>query len=98
MIFKKAVRRRTFLRGLAATLALPLLDGLVPAFASLRDNTLARPTNRLSVVFAPNGMIMDKWTPATEGAGFQLTPILEPLAPFRDRFVVLSGLAHRTAD
>jgi hypothetical protein len=72
-------------------LALPLLDGMIPAFA--KPLAAASPL-RLSFVYVPNGIIMDKWTPAEEGAGFQLTPILEPLAGFRDRLLVLSGLAH----
>ena len=59
MIFKKAIPRRTFLRGAGATLALPLLDGMVPAMAALRD-TAAKPAARLSVVYVPNGMIMEK--------------------------------------
>ena len=95
MIFRKAIPRRTFLRGLGTTLALPLLDGMVPAMAAQRD-TAAKPVVRLSVVYVANGVIMDKWTPAIEGAGFELTPILEPLAPFRDRILVLSGLAHNS--
>ncbi|MBI2822693.1 MAG: DUF1552 domain-containing protein [Acidobacteria bacterium] len=98
MIFKKAIPRRTFLRGLGATLALPLLDGMVPVFASAGGKILAKPMNRLSIVFVPNGRIMEKWTPAVEGAAFEWTPILEPLAPFRERLLVLSGLAHKTAD
>ena len=95
MIFKKAMPRRTFLRGLGTALALPLLDGMVPAFARAAD-TAAKPAGRLSIVYLPNGIMMDKWTPATEGAGFEMTPILEPLAPFRDRLLVLSGLAHNS--
>ncbi|HEV8613723.1 MAG TPA: DUF1552 domain-containing protein [Gemmatimonadales bacterium] len=95
MIFKKAIPRRTFLRGVGATLALPLLDGMVPAMASTLD-TAAKPAGRLSIVYLPNGIIMDKWTPAVEGAGFELTPILAPLAPFRDRMVVLTGLNHES--
>jgi uncharacterized protein DUF1552 len=97
MIFKKAIARRTFLRGLGATVALPLLEGMVPAFAKAIDSA-AKPATRLSVVYIPTGLIMDKWTPATEGASYELTPILELLAPFRDRFVVLSGLALKNAD
>jgi Protein of unknown function (DUF1552) len=93
MIFKKAIPRRTFLRGIGTTLALPLLDGMVPAMAATRQ-TPAKPVNRMSVVYIANGMIMPKWTPATEGAGFELTPILEPLAPFRDQMLVLTGLTH----
>jgi hypothetical protein len=93
MIFKKAIPRRTFLRGIGTTLALPLLDGMVPAMAATRQ-TSAKPVNRMSVVYVANGMIMPKWTPATEGAGFELTPILEPLASFRDQMLVLTGLTH----
>ena len=96
MIFKKAIPRRTFLRGLGTTLALPLLDGMIPAFARGGD-TAATPARRLSIVYLPNGIMMDKWTPATEGAGFELTPILEPLAPFRDRVLMLTGLNDEPA-
>ncbi len=96
MIFKKAIPRRTFLRGMGATLALPLLDGMVPAFAGALDT--ANPAQRLSVFYVPNGIMMNKWTPAKEGAGFEMTPILEPLTPFRDKMLVLTGLTHKTAD
>src|SRR6516162_1711183 len=87
VISRKAIPRRAFLRGSGAALALPLLDAMVPAFAALP----ARPM-RLAFIEVPNGIMMDKWTPATEGTGFALTPTLEPLAPFRDRMLVLSGL------
>src|SRR5215470_556803 len=86
-ITRKSIPRRTFLRGTGATLALPLLDAMTPAFAT----AAARPV-RLAFIEVPNGIMMDKWTPATEGANFALTPILEPLAQFRDRMLVLSGL------
>ncbi len=93
MVFQKAIPRRTFLRGLGTTLALPMLDAMVPAFA---HGAATKPAKRLATVYLPNGIMMDKWTPATEGAGFALTPILEPLAPFRDQMLVISGLAHKT--
>ena len=96
MIFKKTIPRRTFLRGLGSALALPLLDGMVPAFAATADAT-TKPPLRLSVMYVPNGIIMEKLTPATEGAGFEFPPILEPLAPVRDRLLVLSGLCHNNA-
>jgi hypothetical protein len=86
-ILKKSIPRRTFLRGTGASLALPVLDAMSPAFAAQP----ARPI-RLAFIEVPNGIMMDKWTPATEGANFALTPILEPLAQFRDRMLVLSGL------
>ena len=94
MIFKKAIPRRTFLQGVGATLALPLLDGMVPAMAAVGDKR----ATRLSFVYVPNGIIMDKWTPATEGAGFQMTPILEPIASYRDQMLVLSGLDCKNAN
>ncbi len=94
MIFKKAIPRRTFLRGVGATLALPLLDGMVPAFGA----TAAKPAVRMTFVYGPNGRIMSKWTPATEGAAFEMTPTLAPLTPFRDRLLVLSGLNIKAAD
>jgi len=97
MIFKKAIPRRTFLRGLGASLALPLLDGMVPAFAGTLD-AAAQPVRRMSIVYVPNGIIMDKWTPAAEGDGFELTPILEPLAAFRNRMTVLTGLHDKSAN
>jgi len=91
MIFKKAIPRRTFLQGAGATLALPLLDGMMPALARAAE-TGAKPL-RFSVVFVPNGRIMNSWTPKTEGAAFAMSPTLEPLAPFRDQLLVLSDLA-----
>jgi hypothetical protein len=93
IITKKAIPRRAFLRGINTMLALPLLDAMVPAFATARD-TAANDAARLSFVYVPNGIVMEKWTPAAEGTAFEFTPILEPLAPFRDHLLVLSGLAH----
>ncbi len=93
MIFKKAIPRRTFLRGVGATLALPLLDSMIPAFAAASDLSSKGPV-RLSIVYAPIGAVMDKWTPAAEGAGYEMTPILAPLAPFRDQMLILTGLSN----
>src|SRR5713226_4832831 len=93
MIFNRAIPRRTFLRGAGASLALPLLDAMVPAFASTRSPG-ASPLARFAVVYVPNGIIMDRWTPAAEGAGFEFPTTLQPLAPFRDQLLVLSGLAQ----
>ncbi len=91
IITRKAISRRTVLRGSGTTLALPLLESMIPAFTALAM-TPARPTKRFSVVYVPNGMVMENWTPTAEGAGFDLTPILQPLAAFRDRLVVITGL------
>ena len=86
-ITKMAIDRRTALRGIGATVALPWLDAMVPALAAA-----ATPTKRFGAVYVPNGIVMENWTPAAEGAGFAFTPILQPLASFRDRLVVLTGL------
>jgi hypothetical protein len=97
MIFRKSIPRRTFLRGVGATLALPLLDSMIPALGAGIDKA-ARPATRLAFVYVPNGQIMSKWTPATDGANFEIPAILEPLASFRDQFLVLTGLDHDMAD
>jgi len=91
IITKKAIPRRTMLRGLGACVALPLLDGMVPALTAL-SRTPAAPVRRLGVVYVPNGMMMDHWTPQIEGAGFDFPTILQPLERFRDSVQVLSGM------
>ena len=91
LITKRSLPRRTVLRGLGAAVALPLLDAMVPALSAV-SQTAARPTRRFGVVYVPNGIAMEHWTPATEGSGFGLTPILQPLAPFTDQMTVVSGL------
>ena len=91
MITKKALPRRTVLRGIGAALALPLLDGMVPAFAAIR-NSAAHPVRRFGVVYVPNGMAMKHWTPETEGAAFEITRLLKPLESYRDQMTVLTGL------
>ena len=88
---RKSIPRRTMLRGLGASLALPLLDGMIPALTA-RAQTAAAPVHRFGVVYVPNGMVMEHYTPATEGASFQLSPTLQALAPFRSQTTVLSGL------
>jgi uncharacterized protein DUF1552 len=96
-VTKKHLPRRTFLRGMGVTMALPLLDAMIPA-RTLLAQTAAQPKTRLGFVYVPHGAIMDKWTPATEGAAFEFTPILKPLEPLRDYVNVVSGLGHRAAD
>ncbi|HJN46501.1 MAG: hypothetical protein CL477_03690 [Acidobacteria bacterium] len=96
IITKMALPRRTFLRGLGATLALPLLDAMVPAASALAQ-TAASPTKRLGFIYIPNGANMLKWTPSTDGA-LELSPILSPLAPVKEHVVIPTGLAHRQAE
>src|SRR5881628_2334633 len=87
----KALPRRTILRGLGATIALPFLDAMLPA-ASLRARAAARPVHRFQTFYVPNGMAMEFWSPKGDGGAFELSPILEPLAPYRNQMLVLSGL------
>ena len=101
-ITRTALPRRTVLRGLGASLALPFLDAMVPA-GTLLAQTPARPTPRIGFIYMPNGVArnftgINYWTPAGEGTAFELSPILAPLAKFRDRTVVVSGLAQHQAD
>ncbi len=87
VIFKKAIPRRTFLRGAGVTMALPLLDAMLPAFAASGKQPL-----RIGYVYLPTGRILEDWIPGTEGSDYQMSPTLAPLAAFRDQFLVLSGL------
>ncbi|HWC99455.1 MAG TPA: DUF1552 domain-containing protein [Candidatus Sulfopaludibacter sp.] len=91
IVTKKSLARRTFLRGLGTTLALPFLDAMVPA---LKAGTAAKPAVRSAFVYVPNGIIMKDWTPAAEGAGYEFMPAMKALEPFRENMLVLSGLAQ----
>ena len=97
IITKTHLPRRTFLRGIGATLALPLLDGMVPALSPLRLSAAA-PVKRLGIVYVPNGIVMDQWTPETTGSGFAMKPVMASFAPYRDQLTVISGLANKQGD
>ena len=97
IITKRTIPRRTILRGIGTALALPFLDAMSPALAAMQG-TAAKRATRLSFVYAPNGMIMSQWTPKATGAAFELTPTLEPLAAFKDRMLVLTGLNQSSAN
>jgi hypothetical protein len=88
-----AVPRRTFLRGLGTTLALPMLDAMVPALAAA-----PKAPPRFSFLYIANGVIQDQWTPKTTGADYELTPILKPLEAFKGDINIVSGLSHLQAD
>jgi hypothetical protein len=102
MILKKAVPRRAVLRGLGATVALPLLDAMVPAFTALAQSP-ARPVRRFGITYVAMGQArniggeIDYWTPKTVGQ-LELSQILQPLAPYRDQLVVISGLDNKPGD
>jgi hypothetical protein len=86
-VTNKTLSRRTVLRGAGASLALPFLEAMVPG-----AKAAVRPARRLLTFYVPNGMAMEYWTPKGEGSVFELPPILEPLAPYRNQMLVLSGL------
>ena len=92
-ITKRALPRRTFLRGMGTTLALPLLDAMVPALTATAQ-TAAQPTPRVGFIYVPHGVILNQWTPASTTAGFELPTILQPLAPYRDSMTIVSNLAR----
>ncbi len=91
---KKALQRRTFLKGLGTTVALPFLDAMIPALSAKS----VQATPRFGFIYNANGVIQKQWNPATEGTGFELSPILKPLQPVREYINVLSDLSHPQAD
>ncbi len=95
-ITKKYLSRRTLLRGMGVSVALPLLDSMVPAQTPL-SKTAAASKSRLSCIYVPHGATMDKWTPVADGKAFEFTEILGPLEKFRDRVSIVSNLAHPAA-
>jgi hypothetical protein len=96
-IAKKALPRRTFLRGLGTCMALPLLDAMVPAATALAQ-TPAAPRPRIGFIYFPHGAVMDQWTPTAAGRDFELPQILAPFAPFKDQMTVVSNLRNRAAE
>lgn len=95
-ITKKHLPRRTFLRGMGVTLALPLLDSMLPAQTPL-SKTAAAGKTRLGAIYVPHGAYMARFTPKTEGTGFEFPEIIKPLEKYRDRINVISNLCHMQA-
>jgi hypothetical protein len=93
MVTRKHLSRRTFLQGVGATVALPYLDAMTPAFAAAE-----KPVTRAAFVYTANGIIMNDWTPSENGSNFAFSKTLEPIQAFRDQTVVVSGLAHRNGE
>src|SRR5262245_26523120 len=92
IITGRSLPRRTVLRGLGASIALPLLDSMVPALSAASPGP-----RRMAIVYVPMGAFMKKWTPPSEGK-LEFSPILRVLEPFRDQTLVMSGLANKEAD
>jgi len=96
-ITKKYLSRRSVLRGLGVSIALPLLDAMIPAHTALA-NTAAKVAPRVGFIYFPHGAIMDRWSPTSTGKDYQITPILKPLAAYRDRLTIVSGLRNKPAE
>jgi hypothetical protein len=96
-IAKKHLTRRTFLRGVGATIALPLLDAMIPAATPL-GQTAAKPLPRLGFVYFPHGAVMDRWSPKAVGKDFEFSPILKPLEAFKEQITIVSGLSNKAAE
>ena len=98
MIIRKiSLPRRTFLRGMGATLALPFLDAMVPALSAMAK-TAATPPRRLGFIMVPQGVNWMKWVPEGEGEAFSFSPSLMPLESFRDQLVILSELRSEPSE
>jgi hypothetical protein len=97
-ISKKNVSRRTVLKGIGASIALPLLDAMNPAATAWAQTPAGSTPARLAFIGFPHGAIMDRWSPQQAGTDFEMSPILEPLTPFRKYLTIVSGLRNKPAE
>jgi hypothetical protein len=95
---KKHISRRTVLKGVGATIALPLLDAMNPAATALAATPAGTPPRRFAFIGFPHGAIMDKWSPAQTGTDFEMSPILEPLKAYRQHLTIVSGLRNKPGE
>src|SRR4029077_5053019 len=97
-LFRKHISRRTVLKGVGASIALPLLDAMSPAATAFAATPAGAPPRRLAFIGFPHGAVMDRWSPAQTGRDFQMSTILEPLAPFREHLTIVSGLRNKPGE
>jgi hypothetical protein len=97
-LFKKHISRRTVLKGVGASIALPLLDAMSPAATALAATPAGSAPKRFAFIGFPHGAIMDRWSPAQTGRDYQMSTILEPLAPFREHLTIVSGLRNKPGE
>src|SRR6202049_2670144 len=97
-ISKKHVSRRSVLKGIGASIALPLLDAMNPAATAWAATPAGKTPKRFAFIGFPHGAIMDRWSPKETGAGFTISPILQPLEPFRKHLTIVSGLRNKPAE
>jgi hypothetical protein len=98
MLFKKHISRRTVLKGVGATIALPLIDAMSPASKAWAATAAGSTPKRFAFVGFPHGAIMDRWSPKQTGATYEMSTILEPLAPFREYLTIVSGLRNKPGE
>jgi Protein of unknown function (DUF1552) len=97
-IFRKHVPRRAVLKGVGAAIGLPLLDSMIPASTAWADTPAGKTPKRFAFVGFPHGAIMDRWSPKETGTDYTMSPILEPLTPFRKHLTIVSGLRNKPAE
>ena len=97
-LFKKHISRRAVLKGVGASIALPLLDAMNPAATAWAQTPAGASPKRFAFVGFPHGAIMDKWSPASTGANYEMSPILQPLEAFRQHLTIVSGLRNKPAE
>ena len=97
-ISKKHISRRTVLKGMGASIALPLLDAMNPAATAWAQTPAGKTPPRFAFVGFPHGAIMDRWSPKEAGTDYTMSPILEPLTPFRKHLTIISGLRNKPAE
>lgn len=96
-ITKKHLSRRTVLRGMGATIGLPLLDAMIPA-ATAQNKTAAKPMPRMGFIYVPHGSVADRWSPKEAGTDFNLLQILKPLEPYKSHLTIVSNCRNRAAE
>jgi hypothetical protein len=97
-ITRKSVGRRTALKGIGATIGLPLLESMIPAATAWADTPAGKTPKRFAFIGFPHGAIMDRWSPKETGTDFTISPILKPLEPFRKHLTIVSGLRNKPAE
>jgi hypothetical protein len=97
-ISKKHISRRTVLKGIGASVALPLLDAMNPATTAWAQTAAGKTPQRFAFVGFPHGAIMDRWVPKETGTDYTMSPILEPLTPFKKHLTIVSGLRNKPAE
>lgn len=97
-IFKKHIPRRAALKGIGATITLPLLEAMLPATTAFAQTPAGKPVKRFAFVGFPHGAIMDRWSPKETGTDYTMSPILQPLEPFRKHMTIVSGLRNKPAE